>query len=315
MLAISRKLPTKMLVIEALLRRGVIDADQRKVLDELHWKAERGFEGERRADTFLVDLQLSEPHFLLQGFETKNARGFPHQIDTVLVTNRFILLLEIKNISGTITYDIETNQLIRTWNNQRQALTDPFAQLERHAAFIEGVLWKLGVELPIIHAVVFTSASSILDGMPQQFHIFKLPGLRLKLRDWFKAYPIQIDESMLDLLQREFLILHKPNKWKHPFGQIMIRRGAICLCDKVMKYKQGKFICSCGNQSYEALRQGLHDYRLLLSEWITNRELRQFFYIDSADVANKILKRADFYYEGSTSARRYLIPDDVWRKF
>ena len=315
MLVVKRKLPSKILVIEALLRRGILDAEQRKLLDELRWRAERGFEGEQRVDTFLVDLQLSEPHLMLQGFESVNQHGFTHQMDTIIVTGRFILLLEVKNISGIITYDMKTNQLIRTWNNERLALTDPFAQLDRHAAFMEQMMWKLGVELPIIHAVIITNASSILEEMPEQFHIFKLPGLRLKLRQWFNDYPIQMNESMLDLIQQELLNRHEPHKWQHPFGQVMIRRGALCACDKVMQYRQGKFTCSCGLKSSEALRQGLHDYRLLVSEWITNRELRQFFYINSADAANKILKRADFYCEGSTSARRYLIPEDVWRKF
>lgn len=315
MLVVKRKCPSKILVIDALLRRGILDAEQRKLLDELRWRAERGFEGEQRTDTFLADLQLSERHLMLQGFESVNQHGFTHQIDTLIVTSRFILLLEVKNISGIITYDMKTNQLIRTWNNQRLALTDPFAQLDRHAAFIEQIMWKLGIELPIIHAVIFTSASSILEDMPEQFHIFKLPGLRLKLRQWFNDYPIQMNESMLDLIQQELLNRHEPHKWQQPFGRVMIRSGALCACDKVMQYKQGKFMCPCGIKSSEVLRQGLHDYRLLVSEWITNRELRRFFHINSADAANKILKRADFYCEGSTSARRYLIPEDVWRKF
>ena len=125
-----------MLVIKALLRRGILDDEQRRLLDDLLWKAERGYEGERRTDTFFADLQLNEPHFIVQGFEAMNQHGFTHQIDTIVVTNRFILILEVKNISGIITYDFKTNQLIRTWNNQRLALTDPFAQLDRHAAFI-----------------------------------------------------------------------------------------------------------------------------------------------------------------------------------
>ena len=315
MVVVKRRLPSKILIIEALLRRGILDVEQRKLLDELRWRAERGFEGEQRVDTFLTDLQLREPNLILQGFEAVNQHGFTHQMDTLIVTSRFIIILEVKNISGIITYDMKTNQLIRTWNNERLALTDPFAQLDRHAAYIEQMMWKLGVELPIIHAVIFTSASSILEEIPKQFHIFKLPGLRLKLQQWSKDYPIQINENMLDLIKQELLNCYQPHNWQHPFGQVMIRRGALCVCDKVMQYKQGKFMCTCGIKSSEALRQGLHDYRLLVSEWITNQELRQFFYIDSADVANKILKRMDFYYEGSTSARRYLISEDVWRKF
>lgn len=57
----------------------------------------------------------------------------------------------------------------------------------------------------------------------------------------------------------------------------------------------------------------LHDYRLLLNEWITNREFRDFFLIESEDTVNKILKRLDFHYEGKNKNRRYLIRKDIWR--
>ena len=126
------------------------------------------------------------------------------------------------------------------------------------------MMWKLEIELPIIHVVLFTSSSSILEEKPEQFHIFKLPGLRLKLQQWSKTYPIQMNENMLDLIKQELLNRHQPHKWQHPFGQVMIRRGALCECDKVMQYRRGKFICPCGIKSSEALRQGLHDIDYLL---------------------------------------------------
>lgn len=112
LLVVKRKLPSKILVIKALLRRGILDTEQRKRLDELRWRAERGFEGEQRVDTFLADIQLSESNLILQGFESVNQHCFTHQMDKLIVTSRFILILEVKNISGIITYDMKTNQLI-----------------------------------------------------------------------------------------------------------------------------------------------------------------------------------------------------------
>lgn len=46
----DRQLPSKLIVGEALARRGILADDQKKVLDELLWKAERGYEGEQRVD-------------------------------------------------------------------------------------------------------------------------------------------------------------------------------------------------------------------------------------------------------------------------
>ena len=75
-----------------------------------------------------------------------------------------------------------------------------------------------------------------------------------------------------------------------------------------------EFECVCGFRSKEPLYQGLSDYRCLISEWITNKEFREFFKIDSEDLVNKLLKRLNLYFEGSTKSRRYLIPGDIWIK-
>lgn len=65
----DRQLPSKLIVGEALARRGILADDQKKVLDELLWKAERGYEGEQRADDYWDDLHIAETHVLLHGFE------------------------------------------------------------------------------------------------------------------------------------------------------------------------------------------------------------------------------------------------------
>lgn len=310
----DRQLPSKLIVGEALARRGILADDQKKVLDELLWKAERGYEGEQRADDYWDDLHIAEPHALLHGFEAISSRGYTHQIDTIFVTSRFVLVVELKNIAGVLSYEERSHQFIREWNGECTSLTNPFAQAERHEKFIKQLLDRIHLELPVLSAVIFTSSSSILENMSERFHIFKLAGLRFKLQEWMNTYPVQVPESMVSLVRNELLTHHQPRKWKHPFGKVLIRRGALCHCGEVMQYGRGKFFCRCGHTSREAFYKGLHDYRLLVSEWITNKELRDFFFITSTDVANKLLVRANFYYEGDTKSRRYLIPEDVWRK-
>ncbi len=172
----------------------------------------------------------------------------------------------------------------------------------------------MGVKLPVLSAIIITSSSSILENMPERFHIFKLAGLRFKLQEWNNTYPVQVSESVVSLVKSEILAHHQPRKWQHPFGKRLIRRGAICLCGEVMQYRWRKFVCGCGHTSREAFSKDLHDYRLLVDEWITNKELRNFFFIPSKDVANKLLTRAKFHYEDGTKSRLYLIPEDVWRE-
>ena len=314
MLCTVREVSMKNNILNSLLRRAELDTSQRSLVEDMLWRDERGFEGEQRADKFWEELVLAEPHFLFHNYESENGRGYSYQIDTILLTKRFILVVELKNIGGVISYDERTHQFVRTMNGEQLALTDPFAQVSRHEDFIERLLWGIGVDLPIVTAVIVTSSSSILVEMPVHFNVFKLAGLQLKMKAWLDCYPLQISESMLCLVKDELLKRYKPRKWQHPFGDLALRQGVLCECGRTMKYERGKFICLCGLVSRSGLSQGLHDYRLLVNEWITSKQFREFFFIESKDIANKILKRSGFYCEGSTKGRRYLIPKDVWRK-
>ncbi|MFF5993420.1 nuclease-related domain-containing protein [Lysinibacillus sp. KU-BSD001] len=279
MICLFREKPSKIVVSEALLRRGMLNVQQKNLLLENVRIGEIGFKGEVRADQFWLDLQLEISHFLLHGYETENRQGFSHQIDTVLLTKHFVLIVQLKNIGGRVRYDERTNQFIRELHGELLALPDPFAQVSQHQAFLKQLLREVGIALPILTAIIFTSTSSILEEMPTRFPIFKLTGLRFKLVDWLRTYPAQLSESMLCLVKEELLARYKLRMWQPPFVNFQVKPGAVCKCGSIMYYRRGKFLCSCGLVSKNALYQGLHDYRLLRSEWITNKELRDFFLI------------------------------------
>ncbi|CAM5183229.1 hypothetical protein UACE39S_04069 [Ureibacillus acetophenoni] len=133
------------------------------------------------------------------------------------------------------------------------------------------------------------------------------------MKKWFKKnQKSKLSENHLRLLNEHIRILHNPKIYKPHFNIPPLRKGALCNCTRVMSYHQGKFECICGVKSKEPLYQGLNDYRLLISEWITNKEFREFFNIDREDVVNKLLTRMNLYYVGSTKSRKYLIPEVIW---
>ena len=221
----------------------------------------------------------------------------------------------MKHIAGEIFYYPGQNQLVRQYNGRKLELGDPFSQVMRHEEWLQQFLFEMQIDLPIVTAVVITTHSSILNEMPARYHIFKLKGLRLKLNDWFEKYPKMVNQNVLQLLKKQLMLHYVPQNWQHPIKNLKLQEGALCNCGSVMNYKHGKFTCGCGNVSREALLMGLHDYRLLIDEWITNMQFRSFFKIESADTANKILKRLNLRSEGTTKTKRYYIPKDIWRDY
>ena len=302
----------KIEICEALLRRAYFHTEQHQYIDELRKRLIKGSEGEYQLKWFWQDMALSDPHLLFFNFETVKFERFKYQMDAIFICERFVLILECKHIAGEIYYDEATHQLWREYNGQKLVLNDPFSQVMRHEEWMANFLLQQNIQLPIFTAVVITTHSSSLNNMPKQFSIFKFPGLRIKLQQLLQTYPKKVNVNLLQFLHQKLMEQYKPQKWQHPFQDIALKQGALCKCGEIMKYTHGKFICDCGYASKEPLLQGLHDYRLLVDEWITNKQFRSFFNIHDEDVTNKILKRLGFKTEGKTKSRKYLISEDIW---
>lgn len=313
MLCLPRKKSYRAAVCKATLRRGILNREDEEIVREQLWKYERGADGEERADSFWDELNIPGEYMLFHNFETAGKGDFTHQMDTVFVCPRFVLVLELKHIAGEISYDAKRHQLLRSYRGQEMSLGDPFSQVSRHEEWMERFLWEIGVRsLPVISAVVVTTTNSILRQMPERFYVFKLEGLRFKLKQFYEEYPVVVNRQVLHHIREELLKHHEPKKWKPPIQDLKLRHGVLCECGMRMTYiGHGRFACKCGSQTRDGFVKGLDDYRLLESEWITNREFRDFFELENTQVVSKILKRLGLEYTGEKRTRRYRIPEDI----
>ncbi|RFU60027.1 nuclease-related domain-containing protein [Bacillus sp. V59.32b] len=94
----ERKKPLKIQKLEALLRRLPSNHPKRQKISEELAKSLAGYYGEQSLDHYLSDLSESE-YFILHDLRLsdKNERFF--QLDSLLISSRFFLILEVKNIS------------------------------------------------------------------------------------------------------------------------------------------------------------------------------------------------------------------------
>lgn len=71
---------------------------------EEFYRMEAGYVGEKKLKLVLDDYPFKNEYSIFYNFECMNDRGFSHQIDALLITPFFILILEVKQISGTLCY-------------------------------------------------------------------------------------------------------------------------------------------------------------------------------------------------------------------
>nr|WP_306896985.1 nuclease-related domain-containing protein [Salibacterium salarium] len=85
----------------------------------------------------------------------------------MLLTPHFFLILEVKNIAGTLYFDQEFNQLLRTIHEKEEAFSDPVVQLNRQQCQLEIWLQKFKFPLaPVEGVVIISNSSTVIKASP-----------------------------------------------------------------------------------------------------------------------------------------------------
>ncbi|MEK4228279.1 nuclease-related domain-containing protein [Solibacillus sp. FSL H8-0538] len=303
MIALKRGVSEKDLTLQAAIRRGVADyqAELRRM--------QTGLAGELYIDQRWEDMNLKGEYYLIHDYYVQINENISHQIDTLFLCKNFLLLLEIKNIAGRIDFEEEKHQFIRTRDDGIvQGFRNPIDQVRRHRRWLQDFI---GGSLPVEYAVVFSHSKTIIGRVPKNEAIFHGSGLESHLYKLFSKYEAHVSSQELQQLSQKLLKIKTEPQRKLVVDSSRIRRGVLCKkCDYqvVMLFNYGKFECpTCRTRSNEGLLEALEDYRLLVSEWISNREFRMFFGIDSIDATKRLLKSLNLEYEGSYKDRKYRI--------
>ncbi|MDN4492049.1 nuclease-related domain-containing protein [Ureibacillus aquaedulcis] len=313
---LKRQKSWKLLGLEALLRRlPDYDTGEFNFYKDMYTAQKKGYEGELSVDQMWIELNIPTPYALLHNFETINHAGYTHQIDTILLTPHFIWLLEIKNIGGRLDIDESKHQLIRTNSEGMvESFRNPVNQIKRHGKFISRKLRDLRMNLPVEYSIIIVSDYTIIGSIPKSISIFHANGLQTELDKLFNKHQGRgISLGQFEKIKTELLNIQQPKEWKAKVETKRLQKGVLCKkCDykSVMIFEHGSFRCGkCGFKSKDAHLEALLDYRYLWSEWITNRELRDFLGVDSRFSIIRLLKDLNIEYQGTYRDRKYRIPE------
>ncbi len=210
------------------------------------------------------------------------------QLDTLLLSTSFILILEVKNIVGTLFFDTDFHQLIRTQDDQEEAFPDPHLQIRRQQQQLKMWLTKHKLpDIPIESLVVIGNSQSIVRTTSNRIlpRVIRRESIPFKIKELEKNYRINrhSDKDIkraIRLLKR----MHTPQE-RSVLTQFQltieeIKRGVLCpRCNYLpLRRIPAMWHClACNQKTRTAHIDALKDYSLLISETITSAEARAFF--------------------------------------
>ncbi|ENQ3105880.1 Nuclease-related domain-containing protein [Bacillus sp. 491mf] len=315
MIVKERKIPIYLRQLEALFRRVPVDHPKRNAISKNLAKHKAGYKGEQAIDYPLSFLPNKE-YSILHDIRLFDQDHY-FQMDTLILSSRFILLLEIKNIAGTLLFDSEFSQLIRISEQKSEGFPDPILQMKRQERQLQKWLHLYGfLALPIESFVVISTPRTIIktsshdqDFSKNVIHSANLPN---KIEDLERMHVEILSSKDIQELALQMMMNHSPLQRnvleQYHVTKHELLKGVHCpVCSYLptMKVKNGWHCLNCNSVSKFAHKDALQDYALLLGTTVTNQGLKEFLHITSSSVIKRLVHAMNLPYKGEKKGRKY----------
>ncbi|WP_164669869.1 nuclease-related domain-containing protein [Virgibacillus doumboii] len=276
-----------------------------------------GFKGEKSLNynlSFLPEDDFLIFHYL----RIPDDKGH-FQLDFLLLSIYFFLIIEVKNIYDHVNFD-EMGQTYRGSGEKVEIFKNPVDQVNlQHRRLLSWLRKYNFPAIPIEKIVVFSQDKTYLKNLANDKVISDIVMHRDKVLPKIDLYMNKhksvccLDNQLLEL-SYQLLKQHNPEEYdgikKFDITTDDLIKGVICPgCGSIpMIWQSGKWLCAgCGFKSKTAHQPTLTDYALLAGEYINNREARDFLKLDSDYIIKRILRQEQFEHFGETSGRKYKI--------
>ncbi|WP_108670273.1 nuclease-related domain-containing protein [Peribacillus acanthi] len=308
------KVPISIHFLEALLRRLPPFHPKIPYLKEELNIRQAGYAGEI-AMTFPLSFLDPKNYHIFRGIRLFDEK-YHFQLDILVLSKQFILILEVKNYGGIIYFDPVFNQLIQTKEEKERSFPDPLIQAQRHKSQFTKWLATNGFsEIPIFPLVIISNPRTIIRTSPDNnsisnkvIHRDILPS---KIKHFEKSNPLtRFSEKEIKKIIR---LINK----QHTEGESSIiehyqiiksdlQKGVFCPeCNYLPTLRRhGTWYCpKCRSKNKDAHINALNDYKLLIGSTITNSELRDFFILESPAAASRLLQSLNLPFTGTFKNR------------
>lgn len=295
-----------------------MDNEQLKYIEKIVLTMQAGQNGEKRLAHIFSHYTWDFHHQVV--FDVNLQAGGKFQTDCVVITGKCVYVLESKNISGALRFEQNPQRLVRERESGTvDVFESPEVQVERNVMLLERWLAEHGICLPVIGAIVFTSAvhphvivgpKSIPSLFPKTIPVFLQQAWAATSREYLTCEEI---DKVAALLEKQ-RTLHKYHPY--PLTKRMnltvghIRPGVYCLnCRIVMRLVKKAWSCpSCACVEHDAHVRTLKEWFMFVKNTLTNAEACWFLQVGDRHRMKRLLKSAELIVEGTKKGTVYKWP-------
>mgnify|MGYP001210456658 CR=1 FL=1 len=284
-------------------------------------KYNSGLRGEQNVDYYLSGLPKQDYH-IYRSLRIRYEK-YAFQIDTLLITDRYIMPIETKNHTGIIEID-EQNQFYQIAYDSKAKISSPLHQVNRHVYELQRWLTRRHLpQLPFKWLVCFSNPTTTIRNLSSdstiQERVVNIENLIDYVKKLTETMTLKASKNLNknDIEKINFHLLSDHSTLTSSVLEnygIKLREletGVQCpSCKKLaMVYKSKKWHCPhCGETSTDAHIQAIKDYLLIFKPSITIKEGCDFLHIQSSNIVRRLFSSMNLVGTGNTNARSYKLP-------
>lgn len=270
-----------------------------ELLEERKRRIEAGFYGEQKIDKIIESLPFPKPFLVIPNFHASISPSRYIQIDLLIVTTRYLALIEIKNIRGHIEFLVDPNRLRRTENGIEQYFDCPFSQLARNILAVKTLLSELKVSVPLQPALVFAHSKASIVSSDKRFPILFPKQLDLFFHQLNERPPV-LSSSDFNKLSKALQARSLPFSFTTlietlGIDPLTLKRGIFCeACGGEMERLTSTWKCTrCSLQEYQAIKRTTLNLVQLLGPNYQSRDLQYHMKLSTLRSIQRTLKESE----------------------
>ncbi|WP_053361046.1 nuclease-related domain-containing protein [Bacillus sp. FJAT-27251] len=318
MIVKHRNIPLKVHFNQALARRLPIHHPKLPQIENDSRMKMSGHHGEVQTDFHLQFLDDKE-HFIFRGLRLPHS-DHHFQIDTLILSRKFIPIIETKNMGGSL--NIDWHQFSRSEETGEKGYNNPLLQVTRHKEQFQDWLASHRFErLPIFTQVILSNPSAVIRTKDSRIHqaICKIDRLKSQILKQMNSCSTEFlsdrdIRKLCRLLLKEDSPYFPSLQTSYGICPSDLKGGVGCpsCCHFGMIRHNRLWLCpNCLFQSRDAHQDAVLDYFLLIKPTMTNRAFRDFTGISSIKVASNLLAGLNLPSTGSKKGCIYHRPPHI----
>lgn len=272
-----------------------------------------GYFGEQKVDHMLEGILLPEPYIIIPNYHARISPKRYVQIDTLIVTAKFILHLEIKHYRGKIEFLHNPSRIRRVDKESEDYFSCPLTQIHRNHYALRMLFKPLKPQLPIFHALVFShrkcelvtsdKRSTILFPNQLEAHLAKLSQLPVTVTEMeWKQLVKHLKDFQTPFLFENFCV-------KQGLTLEEIERGIFCKeCPGKLVPNYRHWRCSmCHLKERNPVPRSLHHVLQYDETLQTPHQIREYLDITSQKVLYRAQQKIAAIVSSSGKGVRYSV--------